>query len=538
MVIACLVVGFVGASLVFPFGGETVAAASAAPAEGQQLYTCGMHPQIISDKPGVCPICNMKLTPIRDGARKDGAITIDPATRQNMGLVTRPASYRTLIRTINTFGTVKAAEPNVHTVTIKTDGWVERLFVAEEGEQVFAGQPLIEVYSPDLVAAQKELLVALKTISKGGATARLAEMAEERLRNWDISGDQITRLKEAGEITRTMIIRSPADGFVASKKVNAGDRVTAHSILYEITDLSTVWVVAQIYEQDLPFVKVGQNGQVTIPSLPGERFDARLTWLSPILDNRGQAEVRFELNNSDSRLRPEMYAEITISSSQDGKRLTVPRAAIINSGTRKLVFVATSDNSFEPRAVTTGPVGDGDMVAIVDGLREGEEVVTSGQFLLDSESRLKEVLADGGMSPHMGHGAMDHDMPDQDMTDHGTMNHDMSDNTTTDHGAMSSGSMDREMSTGDEMKTPSVGQDDDPWDVYTCPMPSHYHVLNYGPGQCPECGMDLVPLSETDNGPVYVCPMPRGGPPMKEPGNCSHCGMELIEYKPGAHHDR
>jgi Cu(I)/Ag(I) efflux system membrane fusion protein/cobalt-zinc-cadmium efflux system membrane fusion protein len=462
--------------------------------EDSQLYTCGMHPEIVSDEPGICPICNMKLTPKRDGGNHSGTVQIDPVTRQNIGLVTKPASYQNMTKAIYTFGRVAIPDPNRFIVTVKVDGWIERLFVAEEGEQVFKGQPLFELYSPALVSAQEELLLASKSDPEIESVGRLAEIAERRLLNWDISEDQIRKLKESGEVVRTLIIRSPADGFVKTKTVDEGDRISAQSSLFEIVDLSEVWIIAYVYEQDLPYIKIGQAGLVSVPGLPGRVFESRLNYISPLLDERGQTELRFVLDNDHFELKPEMYADIRIGSELDNDRLTIPRSAVINSGVKELVFVATAEDSYEPRIVKTGAVDDQDMVEIIDGLNAGEEIVVSGQFLLDSETRLNETIEAGGTTdPHAHH-----------------------------------------MHVESEQMEPA----EDPYDVHTCPMPEHYHVLNYGSGECPECGMDLVPIDQTDNQPVYVCPMPRCGPVMIEPGLCSHCNMVLVEYEPGGSHDK
>jgi len=498
--LVCIAAGFAAAWIFLPASSDTGPKKAEASNEGQ-LYTCGMHPEIISDEPGICPICNMKLTPKRDSGDETGTVRISPATKQNMGLVTVPARYKPIVRSLTAFGKAAVAEPNIYRLTVKTDGWVERLMVAEEGEKVAKGQPLLEIYSPGLVTTQKELLVALKS-PDNPSMKRLAEAARQRLLNWDISEDQLTRLIDSGDISRTMVLRSPADGIVRSKNVAEGDRISARSTLYEIVDLSHIWIEANVYEQNLPFVDTGMTARVSIPSLPGQSFEGRLDYLSPVLDRRGQAEMRLALNNPGYRIRPEMYAEVSIESALDGDRLSVPRTAVINSGLRQLVFVAESESSYRPRQVTTGAVGSDDRIEIIEGLAEGEAVVVSGQFLLDSETRLNEAIDLGNHS---------HDHSSEKRDDHPS--HDDS----NDHS--------------------SPDDPDDPYDIHTCPMPSHFHVLEYGPGQCPECGMDLVPVSETENSPVYVCPMPQCGTVSQEPGKCPVCNMNLVEYEAGVAYD-
>jgi len=461
-----------------------------------QLYTCGMHPEIISAEPGVCPICNMNLTPKRDGGNSNGGITINPTVRQNMGLATVPAVMMSLTRTVHAFGQVAIPDRNRHMVRLKISGWIERLFVNEEGAQVFKGAPLLEIYSPELVTAQKEYLAAAENANRSDQLMRFMQLTEERLRNWDIPGDQIAKLKTSGEISRTMLIRAPVDGFVMHKHVDIGDQVTPQITLYEIADLKTVWVTAYVYEQDIPHIALKQEALIRTPGLPGEEFSSRVAYVSPILNAGSQVEIRLEFDNPDFRLRPEMYAEIDIKPVQTTERLAIPRSAVINSGARQLVYVASDNDSFEPRPVTTGIVDGNDMIEILNGLVAGELVVISGQFLLDSESRLSEAI-----TPTDGHQHDHDDIHQAEPKQHAGYHRDM--------------------------KT-----SDDPYDIHTCPMPVHYHVLNYGPGTCSECGMELVPVTETDNHDVFVCPMPQCGVAQPDSGVCSVCNMNLVKYLP------
>jgi Cu(I)/Ag(I) efflux system membrane fusion protein len=225
-------------------------------------YTCSMHPEIISDEPGYCPICGMKLTLKKDVTAPSGSVTIDPVTIQNMGLKTVPVGNQSLSRAVRAFGKVTYREPNLYTVNLKVNGWVEKLYVDFKGDRVTRGQPLLEIYSPELVAAQKEYLIAYKASTGNPETAgnmqSLLEAARERLRNWDISDDQLDNLERTGEVSRTMMINSPADGVVVEKKVSEGDHLKPGAVLYSLSDLSRVWVVADVYEEDLPWVSLGQ----------------------------------------------------------------------------------------------------------------------------------------------------------------------------------------------------------------------------------------------------------------------------------------
>lgn len=497
IVILCLIVGFAAAWMVLGQpASESTHGHDETATSSTQLWTCGMHPEIISEEPGVCPICNMNLTPKKEAGAAASGVTIDPVTRQNMGLVTVRADYQTIERHVRAFGNIAYREPNRHSVNLKVGGWVERLFVNEVGEQVFEGQPLLELYAPDLVAAQREYLVASESHDVAALTD-LSGAAADRLRNWDISQDQIDRLTSNEDIIRTMTIRAPAHGFIVSKMVNEGDHLAAGKSLYEIVDLSTVWVIAHVYEQDVPFVSIGQQALVSFPKSPGETYLGRVEYVAPFLGNERQIEVRITLDNEHLKLKPGMYAEVSLHQELPEQHLVIPRRAVINSGVREIVYIATSDDTYQARQVTTGVVGSGDLVQVTSGLTAGEQVVVSGQFLLDSESRLGEAI--GGHA----HGS------------HGT----------------------EEDNQGEHSQSHAQTDAADPYDIHTCPMPQHFHVLNYGPGACPDCGMDLVPATETENTDIYVCPMPSCGVAESEPGTCPVCNMNLIKYEPESDHD-
>jgi len=485
--------------------------------ENKQQYTCGMHPEIISDEPGYCPICEMKLTPKKGGAASSGTVTIDPVTTQNMGLKTVPVEYRTIEKSVRAFGEVNFRQPNVHAVTVKFAGWVERLLVDYEGARVDRGQPLLEIYSPELVAAQKEILIAHKSarqVSPGNdpnGMTKLLNAARKRLHNWDISDDQIDNLLTGGEVTRTMIIRAPADGVVVRKNVVEGEQVKPGGQLYEIADISAVWVTAMLYEQDLPWVITGQRATVVVPNLPGKEFTASVSYVSPYLDERRQVEIRLEMDNSDYVLAPKMYAEVTLHSQLQDEKPAIPRSAIINSGVRQTVFVSKDGGAYEPRIVTTGVTGDDDFIQVLSGLEIGEKVVVSGQFLLDSESRLSEAIA--GMPHQHGNAAVKE-----------TVNNEMHDHSA-------------DMSVHVQSHTPE-NEETQASGIYTCPMPVHFHVLQYGEGNCPDCGMHLVPVEETENKGFYHCPMSQCQVVQTESGRCSVCGMKLVKYEGAADYDK
>ena len=375
-----------------------------------QQYTCGMHPQIITNEPGICPICNMNLVPKIDKGRGDGAILIDPITRQNMAVATTKVDSKKLTRTIRVYGQVSYRESEQFSINVKIQGYVEKLYINETGVHVKSGEPLLEIYSPELVAAQNEYLIAYKSFdSEDGRSStvrpRLLGATYSRLKNWDITDEQIKRLTDLGEATMTMTIKSPYTGIVTDKFVQEGDHIAPGQDLFKIANLSSVWISAYIYEQDLPYVSNGQKVTITSPSLPGEEISSRIIYISPFLNSNRQAEIRVEIDNARSHLKPAMFAEVGISMITPDHSIFIPRSAVINSGMRQLVFIETSPGEFRARDIKTGMVADGDLVEVLEGLETGEEVVVSGQFMLDSETRLNEAIASnsGGGNAHQQH---------------------------------------------------------------------------------------------------------------------------------------
>jgi len=496
----CLMLGFGIAYTIFASSGNSQ---SSFADKKPRLFTCGMHPEIISDEPGYCPICEMKLTPKNESGASSGSIQIDPNTIQNMNLVTTRVRYNNITRKIRAFGKVEFSDPHIFNVNLKVPGWVEDLHVDRDGEKVYRGQPLVRIYSPELIAAQKELLIAHRSVNSGNMRS-FYQSARGRLANYDISEDQIDGLLNKGEIVRTMTITSPVSGIVVKKSVNDGDHLKPGKELYRIADLSEVWITAAIYEQDLPFVKEGMTVEIRFPNLPGRRISSPIAYISPFLDKHNQVEIRLEVSNPDLNLRPDMYAEVTINSELPGSRLVIPRAAVINSGAREIVYVATGNGGYAPRQVTTGIAGSDDLVEIIEGLDIDDDVITRGQFLLDSESRLSEAV-------------------DLDMHRHSRGNL-----------AQTAGETIYTESGQSKMQESFIFETHD---VFTCPMPSHFHVLQYGKGNCPECAMKLVPITETDNTEVYICPMRQCEVVQNKPGECPVCGMDLVKFEMEHPHD-
>ena len=387
------------------------------------LWTCGMHPEVISDKPGVCPICQMELTPLKTTSGAAGkTIQIDPATVQNIGVLTEKVERRNLSLKIRSNGIVKPAEDAEFKVNARVSGWVEKLYVSRTGDLVEKGQPLLELYSPELVAAQEEFLLALeKSPSVKWEGVDLLQAAKRKFQLWNIADEQIENLSRNRRVERTMTITSPARGIVLMKNVVQGSAVKPGMDLYHIADLDKVWVIAQVYEYELPWITVGDNVLIVSPYEPSLNLKGGLEFIYPYLDSKSRtAEVRISVPNPALRLKPEMYVDVIISARQKLGVLSVPKQAVLRSGKRDIVFIDLGGGKFEPRQVHLGMETD-EYYEILHNLREGESVVTSAQFLLDSEAKLQEAVKkrlemrkkaglspEGEMkmeepSPHQGH---------------------------------------------------------------------------------------------------------------------------------------
>jgi len=421
-----------------------------APAEEKKQYTCSMHPFIVTDQPGSCPICGMTLVPVRsaeaatapgggekkerkilywvapmdpgyrtdkpgkspmgmdlvpvyeDVGGEEGTIRVDPNTIQSIGVRTAPATVGELTKTIRTVGRVTYDERRIGTVNAKVGGWIEKLYVNTTGEKVRKGTPLIEIYSPDLVSAQQEYLIARRhfeqvknspfsDVVKGAQD--LLDSARKRLDYWDISDAQIAELERTGAVRKRLVLYSPFDGVVVNKAVFDGTKVMAGMELFRIADLSHVWVQGDVYEYELPWVKAGVPATVTLDYLPGKTYRGKVTYVYPYLEGKTRtATIRVELENPGGVLKPDMYAHIEFSPMVGKKTVIVPSEAVIRSGIRNVVFVSKGEGRFEPREVELGLEGEEGAVQVLSGLAGNELVVVSAQFLLDSESSLKEAL--------------------------------------------------------------------------------------------------------------------------------------------------
>ncbi len=466
------------------------------------LYTCGMHPQVVQDHPGNCPICGMKLTPILNVPSQ--SISIDPATIQNMGIRTATVTRGPLRRVIRTVGVIDYDETTLGDVTTKFKGWIEKLDVNATGQLVMRGDPLFQIYSPELYSAQVEYLLA--TSSPTNATPSDEEIrtsALTKLKFYDISDEQIAELERTRQPQKTLRILAPQDGFVIEKNVVEGQMVDSGMKIYRLADLGLVWVQADIYEQDLAYLKLGQEATVTLSFLPDREFRGRVTYIYPNVDEKTRtARVRMEFHNPGYYLKPGMFATVKVVSELEPSTLLIPDMAILRSGEKTTVFVALDGGKFDPRTVTLGPQAENDQYQVLSGLSEGERIVTSGQFMLDSESQLREAI----QKMREPRKASEQAEPAGNEVS-ATLN----------------------ASNASPSATEAV--------KYICPMPEHISIEYDHPGKCPICGMSLVPVSQATlkklqpGGKIlyYTCPMPEHSDVrLDKPGKCPKCGMTLI----------
>ncbi|MFN3883409.1 MAG: efflux RND transporter periplasmic adaptor subunit [Rhodocyclaceae bacterium] len=411
--IAIIVLLVVAAALGYWFGGQQqkigagdTAQQSAAAPSGKKIlyYRNPMGLPDTSPTPKKDPM-GMDYIPVYEGEEEDDgpSVKIGTAKVQKLGVRSEVVARRELSRPVRAVGRVEIDERRVHAIAPKFEGWIERLFVNTTGQPVGKGQPLFEVYSPELVSAQREYQVAARgaaTLADAGPEAlasirQVADAALARLANWDISAAQIARLAAGGEPTRTLTLHSPVAGVVLEKKALAGMRFMPGETLYRIADLGTVWVLADLYERDVAAVTIGLPAEVRVDAFADKTFTGKVSYLYPTMNEATRTvPVRIELPNPDGLLRPGMYAKAEIKVGAGRTALAVPLAAVIDGGVTQRVIVQEEEGRFEPREVRLGLRND-DYVEVKAGLREGERVVVAANFLIDSESNLKAAL--GGM---------------------------------------------------------------------------------------------------------------------------------------------
>ncbi|MBZ0157076.1 MAG: efflux RND transporter periplasmic adaptor subunit [Alphaproteobacteria bacterium] len=336
-------------------------------------------------------------------------VEIPTDKQQLIGVRTAVTAVQPLHKVVRTVGRIEYDERKIATITTKIEGWIERLYVDYTGRYVKKGEPLAEIYSPELVATQQEYLNVLKwakqssTAPAGGeVTSTLNKMfsrdaetvreaARQRLRLWDISEGQIRKIEETGRPIRTLAVFSPVSGYVVQKTALQGMRVMPGERLFDVADLSTVWVVSDIYEYELPLIRTGQTANISLSYFPGKVFTAKVDYVYPTLVGETRtAKVRFTIPNPGGQLKPQMFTNVEVKMDL-GRKLAVPEDAVINTGTRQIVYVDKGEGYFEPREVTTGVSAEG-MVEVTKGLKAGEKVASSANFLIDSEARLKGIV--------------------------------------------------------------------------------------------------------------------------------------------------
>lgn len=433
------------AGVLFLRFGTREARAQSPPLQGhKQLWHCGMHPQVIRDHPGDCPICHMALTPISADAAATQAsserkvlywwdpmlgpssitdhpgksamgmdlvpvyaqtggpdVHINPAVVQNMGVRTASVTRGPLSKTVRTVGMLNLPEPGLHDVTLRVGGWIERLYADQEGMHVQKGQPLFELYSPELQIAEQELIsatAALCALPPDAADSLrrdaqgMVDSVRRKLSLWDIDARDIDTIAAASVPPRTVTFRSPATGHLEEKLIVQGSAVQPGMKLLRIADHSTMWLDAQVYAEQLPFVALGQKVSASVEGVPGETFPGTITFIYPHLDHMSRTlKVRATLENPGFALKPGMYASVQIETQPLKDAVICPHEAVIDTGSRQIVFIAEGEGHFAPRKVRAGLIGDDDEVQILEGLAPGETVVTSGQFLMDVESRTIEA---------------------------------------------------------------------------------------------------------------------------------------------------
>jgi len=397
-----------------------------------KYWRAPMDPTYIRNEPGKSPM-GMDLIPVyeEDGA-EEGMIKINPQVVQNIGVRTARAERVRMTKKIRTVGLVTYDETKLAKIQSKVEGWVEKLYIDYTGMSVKKDTILLELYSPDLVATQEEFLLALKyrdalrkgrqkTIVEGSES--LLESTRRRLELFDVPAHQIRELEKTGKVKKTLHIHSPANGIVIRKNIIEGMFIKPGTTLYEIADLKNIWVNVDVYEYEIPYVKVGQKARMTLASFPGREFDGVITYIYPFMDAVSRTvKVRLEFDNTDMELKPDMYGDVVISAGVTKQIVAIPTEAVVRTGSRAMIFIDKGEGKFEPREVTIG-LESGGKTEIISGVEPGESIVTSAQFLLDSESKLREAVnkMTSQPVPDESKANMDHSKMDHGSMDHGSM---------------------------------------------------------------------------------------------------------------------
>lgn len=500
----------------------------------KQLYTCGMHPQIISDEPGLCPICEMKLVPIKNnnqksGERKilyyrnpmnpnvisdhpqkdemgmdyvpvyedeigaEGVVTIDPQVQQNMNIKTAPVENKILSSQVTTNGILVTDETQEYIVTTKVDGWIEKLYVNYTGQHVSKGAKLMEIYSPMLVAAQQELLTALSYQSslKGSSLEDIKNSSNEMLKNsvrklqlLNISDSEIERLKDTREVKTTVTLFALNSGTVLEKNILEGQKIMAGEPLLKIANLYNLWLTADVYEYEISKVKIGSSANINFNFLPGKTYQGKVAFIYPTLDEQSRTvKVRIDVPNRNGELKPSMFANVVIEGPSLKPTPVIPENAVIRSGKMDIVIVDLGDGKFKPQQVELGIYSDG-YYQVLNGLSAGNKIVTSAQFLIDSESNLKAAVSQFQTGTHVHSSDVNEK---QEMIDEKR-------ETKNDKQEMKMEENDHSNSIVHEgvIDVESIDKNND-GKLFQDPM--DWNVISDEPGRCPLCNMKLKEYS-------------------------------------------
>jgi Cu(I)/Ag(I) efflux system membrane fusion protein len=361
-----------------------------------QVWICSMHPQIRQDKPGLCPLCAMDLTPVKSASAIGGTADPEAIVLSNEAIAlanirTSVVSRSKPLKEVHLYGTIQVDERRLQSQVAHVSGRIEKLYVNFTGETIRKGQVIAGIYSPDLLNAQQELLEAVKI---GASQPALLPAAREKLRQWQLTDKQIAEVERTGLVSSLVDVVANTQGVVVAKKVEAGDYVNQGSILFDLADLSSVWALFDAYETDLPYLKKGDKVSYTLPSLPGKTFSGLIAFIDPVLDKTTRtAKVRVETSNPRGELKPEMYANALIQASlkQAGDAIVIPQTAVLWTGKRSIVYVKQTDSdlpAFKLREIELGP-SLGDAWVVLSGIDEGEELVTNGVFTVDASAQLE-----------------------------------------------------------------------------------------------------------------------------------------------------